>query len=339
MGDNLALKAVRGASRNTFLFALIGVIVAGVVGAILILPYWLGTLNPKPISNQDLLANNLSPDVYGAQVTGELMLDTGYYYEYKLYGIVTTSRKYYGALVIDSNAPKFLLVENGSVIDESILNYTGTLTGISSDVNREIVQDIYSDVPDLRGAFLPMMLKTSNDELNITTVFFAVFGAVALFFLVRSVQRLINPHRHPFIQALSKYGDPQLVSEQINGELLLGADNKVGKLQLTRSWFLFANSTNFRAMKFADTVWVYQHVTENKQYGVTTNRVYEARFYDRHGNEIKIVDKEEAVNTMLSAVAERAPHATIGYNSQLEDLWKKGATAFSTAQRNAPAEA
>ncbi|GEM_PF-2843774 len=322
--SNPAIKAIRSSSRNTAIFSFLILLIVGAIGVALLLPYGLGFLNTTPITKEQLINNSVSLDVYGADVTGELMLDTGYYYEYT-YAFVTTSLRYYGALLIDVDGdenPTFLLIEQHGNIDEEKAFYVGRLTGISSDINNEIIEDIYRDEPSLRGSFLPVMLTTVHEEFFIGLAVFAVIALASLVFFVVGFSRLGNPLNHPSFKALAPYGNPETLSDQIASEMVL-SNEKVGKLSLTRNWAVRLDNTNFNAQRYDAIVWIHKFITTNKSYGITTSKVFEARIHDKHGNMLSVADKEPMVDEMLKAVAVHAPHAYNGYHDDLNALWLK----------------
>lgn len=324
MNENLALKAIRTSNRNWILLGLAVLAVGVVVIALSSLPYWQKTLSPHTISNETLRKLGAETPDYGVRISGEEMIDTGYYYEYQLYGFITTSTKYYGALWIGNEGenPRFLLVEQKGNIDETITEYVGALDVMPSDVSAEIVQDIYREEPSLKGTILPVMLTTVQDEWFVGTAVIGITTAVGALVLATGILRASNISNHPVMKALSKYGDPQSVSEQIASEVNLSGSKK-HKLNLTRNWAVYQSGGTFSALRLKDVVWTYWHVTQTKKYGRVTSQSFELRAFDRYGNEMHVPDSESNVKEMLQALADRAPQAFVGYDEKINAAWQK----------------
>lgn len=133
-----------------------------------------------------------------------------------------------------------------------------------------------------------------------------------------------NILKHPIMQGLSRFGDPQATLEQINSELMLSEQKSTFPgLSFTRNWLVYSMGNTFEAAKLDDIVWVYRQSVRNR-YG--TNHY--THIWDRHGRLLNIQGKEQAVNEMIAAVLTRAPWAIGGYSDDIKKAWNSSRQSF-----------
>jgi uncharacterized protein DUF6709 len=338
MGSNFIHGIIRRSNLNQFIFALvvsIGLIVAFVLGA----NFYYNMFNgPFDMSKSDLLnIDNLDGlKEYYVNLKGDDVADTGYQYVRKNYG-VETGHDSYAALIFDR---QLLLVQIPGDVDESNKNYTGALKPIPSDVQNEILDEIYRDEPSVKGHFLPFLLDTSDLRVNgyIGIVIGALIGLICVWLIVRSLRRMGNPASHPIMRGLARFGDADQTAEQIEFEM--NQDHqKVGKnLHLTRNWLVYRTASSLSATKLSDVIWLYKHVTQRRTYGVATGKTFKAMIYDRYGTCVNVPGKEADVASTLEAVARQSPWAQVGYQKDWEQKWKQQRAAFVAAVDERKAE-
>jgi hypothetical protein len=283
------------------------------------------------------LSNLSDAKQYHITIEADDALDTGYSYVTTEDGR-ETGRKNYTALVLDD---RLLLVETKG--DVNSRSHTGALVNIPHDVQREVIDQLVKEVPQIEGAFLPFMLETENFKTNtiLGLVATSICLLIAVWGVLRSALRLSDANRHPIMRALGRFGEAEQVADQIDHEVN-SHHEQVGNIKLTRNWLVHQQGLTFNAMRFSDMVWMYKHVLKTKYYGVVTvNKTYSAYLWDRHGHRITITAREKQVDEMLQAIYRRAPGIIVGYDPQLEKQWKKnrGALVQAVDQQRAQAAA
>ncbi len=256
---------------------------------------------------------------YHVTIEADDALDTGYSYVTSENGR-ETGRKNYTALVLDD---RLLLVETKSDVNNR--SHTGALVNISREVQREVLDELVKEVPELDGAFLPFMLESEEFKTNtiLGLVAAVICLLIAIWGVLRAFLRLSDVNRHPIMRALQRYGDPEEIADQIDHEVNSYTDKK-GNIKLTRNWLVHQQGLTFNAARLNDVVWMYKHVLKTKYYGVVTvAKTYSVYVWDRHGHCVTITSKEKQVDEMLQVIYQRAPWIIVGYDQQLEKEWKK----------------
>lgn len=327
MASNKAVSAARKSSIVWLVLSAI-ILIAGAVFAVgMVIPAYLGMLGePRVMTPEEVAASVDSLPIYNVQVAGKEMYDTGYYYE-DSYAFVTINTEYFGALWMGD---QFLPVRAFGGIDETVTSYRGTLRALESDERREVINDMESSEPELRGLFVDAVLDTTDSPTSFENLAMAALalGAVGfgLYGVYRGLTHTMNPNNHPFLKSLSRYGDVDDVVNRIEKERVLG-EEKVGRLTLTRSWIIDEKGNNFRAMRAEDVVWVYKHA-QRSRYG--TN--YSVRIYDKYGEMMSVGAKnEKQADEIGMQVAQKAPWALIGYDKQIEDALKNSRSELIAA--------
>lgn len=308
---------------NLTQLSLFGIGLIFVVGAIALSfnAYYNLLAGPFTVNKDYVLGlNDLSAaKQYHVTIEADDSLDTGYSYVTSENGR-ETGRKNYAALVLDN---RLLLVETKS--DVSNLTHTGALVNISGEVQREVLDELVKEVPEIEGAFLPFMLETEEFKTNtiIGLVATVICLLIAVWGVVRALMRLGNSDRHPIMRALRRFGDTEEIAQQIDHEVN-SHHEKIGNVKFTRNWLIHQQGLTFKAARLNDLVWMYKHVLKTKYYGVVTvGKTYSVYLWDRHGQCITVTAKEKSVDEMLGTIYQRAPWIIAGYDQQLEKEWKK----------------
>ncbi len=322
----LVEKAMKRSDRVLLLASLFGIIVV-VLAFVVSRNYYANYFNgPFEANSQDILAIDTLEglDKYYLTVTGDDAADTGYQlFEVSDSGSRTPKANYHALLVGD----KFLLVKAPVDVEEPQLTYTGSLVSIPNDTQRDVIADIERDFPRLKDQFLPYMLTTDDFKIS-GTIGLIVGGVVVLlclYGLITWMRRRRDPKSHPIMRSLARYGDPEMVAEELQREYDRGME-KVGKLYLGQNWMYYQFGANFQVMKLSDLAWLYKKVV--KQRGIST---YLAFFYDKHGKHVSVSARQKNVDAMLEAVAQRAPWAIPGYTPEIDKTWRKDRAVFLAA--------
>jgi Family of unknown function (DUF6709) len=336
MDSNIVLKAVHRSNRLMLIAAMIGIIAIASVSYVArnqIVSFFTG---PRELATQELVQMKDADEVARPWVTvkGSSVFDTGWqnYTEHDS-GSKTINSAYAGLAV----GKRYVLVEIPHEIDEKTLpeTFSGGLKNIPSEVSDQVMADIRQQNPSLAKQFLPIMLDTGDfrNEIIFPGGIFLVAGIViTLALLYMGLRRTINPLRHPFMKALSRYGDPKQLSETITYEMN-NNHAQVGKnIHITPHWLVFT-SGGFKAARLADVAWAYQKVVQHRTYGINTRKTYEANVWDQQGKLITFMGSQKDVIAALQAVGQAASWAVIGYSGELDQQWRKDRAGFVAAVR------
>lgn len=323
----MSTTIVHTAIRRSNLRMLLGsAVVAVIVLALLALNvrYFVNFVQgPTSITRDQLLAltDPATLDRYWTNVQGDDVIDTGaQYIRTDKYGKETVEANYPALLIGD----RLLLVKSPSAA--TLTSYTGALTAIPADVQREVIDDIEGLEPDFKGVFLPYMLDATSFRANgyiglgiaIPLLLLCAFG-VAL-----GVRRSQEPARHPIMRNLATYGIAEQMAREIEHELLIPRAT-LHNVRVTQNWIVYSKGATFDAMRLDQVLWVYKHVTKTKYYGViTVAKNYAIHLHDRNGRVMKIALRKEArTNDVLEMLMAAAPWVIAGFDPNIEKAWKK----------------
>jgi hypothetical protein len=340
MTNSFVHAIVRRSNRNLLLLSVLGALLLGAVAALNTRYLYNFFFGPFTIDRETLLASDDAsiPQKYFVKLSGDRVIDTGAQQVSRntKTGSETVTAAYM-ALLLDE---RFLIVKAQN--DAKTTDFTGYLEIMPSDVRSEIVSDIEREVPEVSGAFLPVMLNTDSFRSSGYVGFglgIPLFG-LCIWGLARAIRRSNDLSTHPIMRALGRFGPPDYVAGQINDELL--ADHpKLGNLHLTPTWLVQAASAKLDATRIDDIVWAYKQVTQHRTNGIPTGKTYAAQIWDRHGVNITITGKEAFVTQALEAIGQRAPWMLAGYSPDLEKTWKanRAVVLEAVAQRRGQAVA
>lgn len=316
---------VRRSNRNMLIISLLVLVI--LIGAeIAAFRYFYNFFTgPQPIEAETLLEieNPETLQQYYVTIDDVDAYDTGFEYVTERNGNETIDKSY---LLLDLT-DRWLLVEvPGELADPDNLptTYTGGLIPISNEIQREVVDAIYDEEPDLEGVFLPYMLDATDFKTPgyIGLAIAAVVLLGCLYGIFTAMRRMSNPDLHPAVKSLSRFGDASSVAQQI--EVEMHSDHpQVSNLHFTRNWLVHKQHASMEAMRYQDIVWAYKKVTQRRTYGVPTGKTFNIHIFDRHGKSITPVAKELEVDEALKGISQRAPWAFVGYDADLEKAWKK----------------
>lgn len=286
-------------------------------------------LGPFDISRGELLAlqDAGSRTQYYVTVTGDDHADTGYSYVSTTDSGKETTEHYYHALFLDD---RLLLVK--SPLEEIGDQVTGALVKLPSDVQNEVIGELEIEVPEIKGAFLPMML----DAMNFRTGGYFGLGAAGLFGLLSlfggglAAYRFTTPQAHPALKKLTNYGALESVTGEIDIEMAAPLQMVGKKITFTRRW-LVSTLAGLDAMPYRDILWAYKQVTQHRTNGIPTGKAYAALVHDRHGRQISLTGKEDQVNQILETLVSQNPGMVSGFSDELVKMWKNERSRFVAA--------
>lgn len=341
MQTSLLSRAINRSNLTIFLISAAGLLIIAlslVLSLRYIYNFLLGPFNAAP-ADLAAVTDPGKPLQYWLRVSGEKIVDMGVQYISKSdSGRESVDASYYALLI----KGRLLLVKlNGSPDAKNRSpNLTGWLEKITPEENREIIESLVSENPDLADAFLPYKLNSGDFRINgiLGGLAAAVIGLLSLWGLFTLARRALNPASHPILKSLALTGPLDLVTPQIEGELAR-PHTILGNLHLTDSWLVHAQGSRFQAARLANLAWLYKHVLTTRSYGIAVNRMYSAMVFDRFGRQLSLTAgrKEKSADELLLAIYACAPWMAMGFSKDLETAWKKDRLGFlaSVARRKA----
>ncbi|HEX8162026.1 MAG TPA: DUF6709 family protein [Pyrinomonadaceae bacterium] len=285
-------------------------------------PQTIGRIPLLQARDADTLTN------YYVTVRGDDVYDTGMRKaRYKQRNGVRTGEERveatYQALAVGD---RLLLVE--APADAPVLpEQTGELVNIPPLVHQKVLEAVYGEEPNMRGDFLPVMLKTGDFRgrglvgigVGLTVLL------VGLWCLYAARRRHAAPATHPIMTALAKYGPPADVAAAIDAEVSSPHATEVGPVRLTPGWFLHGSAFALNARPLTELVWGYKKVTKHYYNFVPTGKTYAVILHDRRGQrmEMQLGRGEQKADQTLAALGRYAPWLLFGYSEDLRHAWDK----------------
>jgi hypothetical protein len=332
MDTSVVTEIIRRSNRNLALRSGLGLLV--IVAAVVLTRNYLINFfsGPFTVEKADVLAitdiNQI--DRTFVTLTGDDVTYTRYNeFETRDSGAETITKSY-AALFLDD---RLLLVEVEGNQEEFPLTFTGGLVATPGDIQSDVINALELEVPELKGAFLPFILKT-EDFRRVGYIGIAIGGVILILSLIglfRTIQRNTDMTRHPIMRRLAQYGEPDVIAEQVDREMSQ-EHTEVGKLHLTRSWLLHTQPTALEVARLQDVMWAYKKVTQHRTYGIVVRKSYTVLIWDRNNVCITIPARnEDEAHTMLEALLTRAPSTVIGYDANIEKSWRQDRDGFIAA--------
>ena len=327
MWDDFITQQIRRTNRNLLL---LGGAVLAILGTVMSLTWrdvYNFTFGPFPIQASELTAiwNPDSPRHYFLKVKGEESFPTG-----MREVDADNQSKVRAELVALVVGKRLLLVKTPA--DKHELQFTGTLEAIPSELRTGVVQHWDTKHPDLKGAFLPVMLDATGFRKgdNLLVAAAAVFLAgVGLLLAGISLRRQLQPDSHPLFAKLSQHGNLQDVRARIDAEIRSeGGGEKFGAIQITTNWLIHAGAYKTELMASRDIAWAYPKVTKHYHSGIPTGKTYSSIIRDTKGQSIEVTGKKDSVPKLLESLQRRMPWVLIGYSKELDALWRKDKPQF-----------
>ena len=324
MDSNFITDIIRRSNRNQLIIWGIGLVLVLVAIALSVNQFYNLLAGPFTVDKDYItgITDVQHLDKFYVTVKGDETLDTGYYETSTTNGI-QTGKSYYKALVLGND---FLLVKSGSADNQD--SYSGALTPISASEQREVLDAIVREAPNVKDVFLPFMMD-ANEWRNTSLAGLAatvIALLVCLWAVLRTIARVVSHERHPIWRGLERFGEPAGVADQIATEVGSGSTQTAGKAQLTSNWLVASGKSTLETTQLKDIVWVYKKIVNGRG-----GRRFSALVYDRYGKLTTVNGKEAQVDETLRGIAQRVPWVAIGYSAQTQAAWNKDRANFIAA--------
>ncbi len=341
MNDGFIATQIKRTNRN-LLITLIILFGLG-IGLLALSARYLGNVLSGPsIVDRAALLKVTNPDAvqnYYVTIKADRNVDSGFTQ------ITTRSRNgsvtsrstsgYYRVLYIGD---RVLLARTPTVISATTI--TGAMVSIPGDIQKDIIDDIVTDVPTLKGAFLPYMLDAnefSSGGYVIIAILLALFGLGA-FSLFKWMGRNRNPDNHPVLKALARFGQPPLVAVAIDAAL---PANAKGTILPAQNMILFPGLYGMKATAMDDLAWAYRINTRRRGASANSPAAIMVNLMRKDGRaDAGAFGYDEArANALLQQISQYAPWVFLGYTAETEKSWKSNRAGFLKAVEDRKATA
>jgi hypothetical protein len=331
MNSSIFMNLIHRSNRRLFLLCCGGALTVAVLVMLnknYLYNFVMGPFSIIPEQVLDIPSTDDLPEHF-VTITGDEVLDTGYSSLTHRNGDDYVEANFLALVIKD----RLLLIKKwGLHFDLAEKSYTGVLVNMPSDVRQEVVNALIRVRSENNDVFLPLMLDTRDFRSD--SYFAIAVGALVLLLccygLVRSFRRITYPYRHPLLRKLQRFGDLELIADQIDREMSI-VEPMPGNVYISRNWLLKPYRWSFHIVHLDDLMWVYKNVTQRRTQAVPTGRVYAAYIYERHGSCITIDGREQDIDKLLEALVARSPWIVSGYDKQVEDAWYSDRAGFAAA--------
>lgn len=186
----------------------------------------------------------------------------------------------------------------------------------------------------LRNRSLPVIVDATVSR---TWDFVLSFGAGAIVLagfglavrnLVCVARRSAVLDRHPISAMLRQHGDVATVAREIEAELHAADTRNIAGCTLTTSWLLDPHPFGMNLAKLDDILWLYRHETVHRKYGIPIGHDHELRMFTRRKRKLALMGKAPELERLADEITETRPWIDVGYNAEIEDLWKTNPERF-----------
>src|SRR5262245_27388986 len=184
---------------------------------------------------------------------------------------------------------------------------------------------------EYQDKLLPFMLNTKGYRENgywllAICVPLALLG---LWNLGEWTQHTRDFNSHPLVKELGGAKGMVECGAQVDAEMVGG--QVFGKAKLTPHWIAVSQPFGTRMTRLDNLAWTYKKVTSHSVTFIPTGKTYELILWPSKGSMYQASGKEEQVDQLLVAIAERAPWVIAGFSAELEHAWKKDRKGFLAA--------
>ncbi len=328
MSNDFIENTIRRFNLNQLFLSLAGIAIV-LIGLVLSGRYLVNMVfGPFQMDKADLLAlKDANLLKYYVTVEGDDHATTGYSYVSTSDSGKENTEAYYNVLLVND---RLLLVKSG--VSEIQNRMTGALVNNSTEINTKVINELEAEMPQIKGAFLPFMLDTTNFYTAgyIGLAIGGVLGLVALFGFVLSIYRLLNLEAHPAIKNLARFGEVNSTIATINSEMDTEHEQIGKKIHFTQNWVV-STASGLAAAPYRDLIWCYKQVTQHRTNGIPTGKTYALTLFDRFGKNVILPGKEPEVDQMINIVERRAGGVVLGYSKDLAAMWQKDRQKFILA--------
>lgn len=187
----------------------------------------------------------------------------------------------------------------------------------------------YTDGLDMDEYFLPYYLEVEYIN-GLPIVLSWILLGVAVLLLGLGIWPVIKALTGGFqkqVRAkLSESGS--LEAEAERAERFYESAPETCGVRMDRNYVFFQNGAESILLRPWDVAWAYQSTTQHRTNGIPTGKTYAAILRTMDGKQYTLGMKEAEVQTLLETMASTLPGVVLGYDKELERLYKENRDAF-----------
>ncbi|MFL5339455.1 MAG: hypothetical protein ACJ8F7_04740 [Gemmataceae bacterium] len=154
---------------------------------------------------------------------------------------------------------------------------------------------------------------------------------LAVVLLVLGIRWWTDPGRHRFARWLKRFGPPAEVANAIEAERESGACLKFDDEFITRSWLGREQPFHLTLIRTADVVWIYRTTLPSRRSARPREKVH---VHCHDGRSFRTALDAERAEVFEAAVADRAPHAWVGYDEEVAEHWQEDPVSLRRGLEN-----
>lgn len=237
----------------------------------------------------------------------------------------------YAIAILDRG--KAILIEVQPEDDLKNLTFSGKISEILNQDDVKVFDQVIRDQPELVGKVSPLMLEKVDYTDSADTFLLFLIGGLGIcsWNLYKAKVRTNYPRKHPIYRSLSKYGDGDLVADQIEHEIrAYDYNQELGgrTFFLTPSWLLITQIYNLDIIKLDRLIWVFKKVTRHSVNFIPTGKTYALVLHDCLGKERTFSMSEGEADRVINQINMYAPWIVLGFSSETKKMWDKQRQSF-----------
>lgn len=217
---------------------------------------------------------------------------------------------------------------DGSWEDVPILHVKGRIRAMDED-DLGYYMEIAEGDPEWEEILLPYYLEV--DYINNIPIWGSIAClAGAILLLLLGLWPMFKALRGGFQkQVRAKLAEGgSLEAEAEKAERFYDSAQEVSGVRMDRNYVFFQNGAESILLRPWDVAWAYQSTTQHRTNGIPSGKSYAAVLRTMDGKTYTLGMKEEKVQALLTAMQTALPGVVLGYNDEVEKLYKSDRAAF-----------
>lgn len=258
-------------------------------------------------------------------IQGEKSLRTGYQQ------VVRKVDKTTGKVVSSETKWEYVLLKVGDRVQvvrakpgEALLEYTGALIPMPENFRNDYLNGLLTENPQLAGRILPFALD-SVGYLNNAIAFLIIalpFGLLAVRNCFLAFRRRSDESSMPLLRALALYGSVDQLAMEIESDRQMPGD-RYQDLEMTRSWLIRSGFFSTWICPLRDLAWAYKRVTKHSVNFIPAGKTTSVVLLGGRSRRLDATMPEAVAGNLLTALGHRAPWVILGFDPNLERIWRK----------------
>ena len=212
--------------------------------------------------------------------------------------------------------------------DMPTLHVKGRIRAMDED-DLGYYMEIAEGDPEWEELLLPYYLEV--DYINNIPIWGSIAllaGAVLLLALgiVPMIKALRGGYQKQVREKLEESGS--LEAEAEKAERFYDSAPETSGVRMDRNYVFFQNGAESILLRPWDVAWAYQSTTQHRTNGIPTGKTYAAVLRTMDGKSYTLGMKEKEVQALLAAIQTALPGVVLGYDDELEKLYKSDRNAF-----------